>query len=192
MPAVSPGFPSRPACRGRCPHPPAGPRGHRVRWRRGASGGSRAPSTCPPRATVESGPMIRRPDHPDHLRPLRGTDPDALYGVDNLTVSACGDVLVAEDGDRCASWPCFPAEAAARSDRGSGRLRDHGARLRPIGDASVLQQPACDGTAGRHHLRDHGALSPPWTTTRPAEIRPQTPEVQAMPAGPAMPRSRRM
>ena len=25
-------------------------------------------------------------------------DPDALYGVDNLTVSACGDVLVAEDG----------------------------------------------------------------------------------------------
>ena len=26
------------------------------------------------------------------------SDPDALYGVDNLTVSACGDVLVAEDG----------------------------------------------------------------------------------------------
>jgi secreted PhoX family phosphatase len=25
-------------------------------------------------------------------------DPDALYGVDNLTVSGCGDVLVAEDG----------------------------------------------------------------------------------------------
>jgi len=25
-------------------------------------------------------------------------DPDALFGVDNLTVSACGDVLVAEDG----------------------------------------------------------------------------------------------
>ena len=25
-------------------------------------------------------------------------DPEALYGVDNLTVSACGDVLVAEDG----------------------------------------------------------------------------------------------
>jgi secreted PhoX family phosphatase len=25
-------------------------------------------------------------------------DPDALYGVDNLTVTACGDVLVAEDG----------------------------------------------------------------------------------------------
>ena len=27
-------------------------------------------------------------------------DPDALYGVDNLTVSACGDVLVAEDGGK--------------------------------------------------------------------------------------------
>lgn len=27
-------------------------------------------------------------------------DPDALFGVDNLTVSACGDVLVAEDGGR--------------------------------------------------------------------------------------------
>ena len=25
-------------------------------------------------------------------------DPDALFGVDNVTVSACGDVLVAEDG----------------------------------------------------------------------------------------------
>ena len=28
----------------------------------------------------------------------RPPDPEALYGVDNLTVSACGDVLVAEDG----------------------------------------------------------------------------------------------
>ena len=50
-------------------------------------------------------------------------DPDALYGVDNLTVSACGDVLVAEDGGLMRIVAVLPSgePEAARSDRGSGR-----------------------------------------------------------------------
>ena len=55
-------------------------------------------------------------------------DPDALYGVDNLTVSACGDVLVAEDGGRMrivAVLPSGELKPLMQIEGQTGSIVDH-------------------------------------------------------------------
>ena len=81
-------------------------------------------------------------------------NPDALYGVDNLTVSACGDVLVAEDGGQMRIVAVLPSGELKPLVQIEGHEDSEitGPAFDPVRDTPVLQQPAGDGADGGDYV----------------------------------------
>ena len=82
-----------------------------------------------------------------------------LYGVDNVTVSASGDVLVAEDGGRMKIVAILPSGELKELMQLVGHADSEitGAGVRSLRHAALLQLAA--RAARRHDLRDRRAVS---------------------------------
>ena len=75
-------------------------------------------------------------------------DPEALYGVDNLTVSACGDVLVAEDGGQMRIVAVLPSGELKPLVQIEGQ------------DSSEITGPAFDPSGTRLYFSSQRATGP--------------------------------
>ena len=82
-----------------------------------------------------------------------------LTGVDNITVSCCGDVLVAEDAGSMQIVAILPTGELVplMQGRRAGRVGDHRPGVRPERHAPLLQLAARQRRQ-RDHLRDHRPL----------------------------------